>query len=127
MIAYAFPPTGGSGVQRSAKFAKYLPRFGWLPTVWTVEEADGLPRDETLCEDLPPEVTVCTRGVGSGVTAMRRTLRGFANARAGEGLTGVASRFARAADWRMEQWIGASLLPDDCIAWARRSVGPPLP
>ena len=46
MIAYAFPPTGGSGVQRSAKFAKYLPRYGWLPTVWTVADADGLPRDD---------------------------------------------------------------------------------
>ncbi len=126
MIAYAFPPTGGSGVQRSAKFAKFLPRFGWLPTVWTVGEADGLPRDGTLCADLPPEVTVCTQGSGSGVVAVRRTLRGFVNARAGEGLAGIASRFAKAANWRVDQWIGASLLPDDCIGWARRSVGPLL-
>ncbi len=126
MIAYAFPPTGGPGVQRSAKFAKYLPQFGWLPTVWTVADADGLPRDQTLCDELPPEVTVCPQGIGSGVVAMRRTLRGFANARAGEGLTGLAARFAKAVDWRVDQWITASLLPDDCIGWARRSVGPLL-
>jgi glycosyltransferase involved in cell wall biosynthesis len=124
MIAYAFPPTGGPGVQRSAKFAKYLPQFGWRPTVWTVEEADGLPRDETLCDDLPPEVTVCPRGAGGGMVAMRRALRGFANARCGEGLTGLTSRFAKALDWRVDQWVTAGLLPDDCIGWARRSIGP---
>lgn len=33
MIAYYFPPLSGSGVFRSIKFAKYLPLFGWEPTV----------------------------------------------------------------------------------------------
>ena len=53
MIACAFPPTGGPGVQRSAKFAKYLPRYGWLPTVWTADLVEGLPRDRSLLDDLP--------------------------------------------------------------------------
>ena len=123
MIAYAFPPTGGSGVQRSAKFAKYLPQFGWRPTVWTVDRADGLPRDETLLYDLPPEVTVCANN-GCGTTAsLRRTLRGFANAKSGEGLAGVASRFAKACEWRLERWVESNCYPDDCIGWARRSLG----
>lgn len=29
IIAYIFPPLGGSGVQRSLKFVKYLREFGW--------------------------------------------------------------------------------------------------
>lgn len=33
MAAYYFPPLSGSGVFRSIKFAKYLPLFGWEPTV----------------------------------------------------------------------------------------------
>jgi glycosyltransferase involved in cell wall biosynthesis len=123
MIAYAFPPTGGSGVQRSAKFAKYLPQFGWVPTVWTVDGAEGLPRDETLCEDLPPQVTICASNGCGGVRSLQRTLRGFANARAGEGLSGVASRFAKAVDWRLDNWVAANCFPDDCIGWARRSLG----
>ncbi len=126
MIAYAFPPTGGPGVQRSAKFAKYLPQFGWLPTVWTVDDAVGLPRDESLCEDIPAEVAVCGRSPGSGILAMRRTLRGFVNPRAGEGLTTAASRFVKAIDWRLESWVAATAFPDDCIAWAKRSVRPLL-
>jgi glycosyltransferase involved in cell wall biosynthesis len=36
MIAYYFPPLGGAGVQRSAKFAKYLARLGWQVKVITV-------------------------------------------------------------------------------------------
>lgn len=36
VIAYYFPPCGGGGVQRIAKFVRYLPEFGWLPTVLTV-------------------------------------------------------------------------------------------
>lgn len=51
MIAYQFPPMGGSGVQRSAKFAKYLGRFGWTPTVFTIKAQEGL-MDTTLLEEL---------------------------------------------------------------------------
>ena len=35
LISYYFPPEGGAGTQRCAKFAKYLPQFGWQPTVLT--------------------------------------------------------------------------------------------
>jgi len=37
VLAYYFPPMGLSGVQRTAKFVKYLPEFGWEPWVVTVE------------------------------------------------------------------------------------------
>ena len=32
-ISYYFPPEGGTGVQRSAKFVRYLPEEGFLPVV----------------------------------------------------------------------------------------------
>ncbi len=35
MIANQFPPMGGSGVQRSSKFAKFLPTFGYKAVVLT--------------------------------------------------------------------------------------------
>jgi len=38
MIAYHFPPRPGVGVQRSAKFAKYLPSFAYEPHIITVSE-----------------------------------------------------------------------------------------
>lgn len=34
MVAYHFPPMrGSSGIQRTLKFAQYLPKFGWQPLV----------------------------------------------------------------------------------------------
>ncbi len=56
-IAYFFPPLGGSGVQRSLKFVKYLPRFGWEPTVLT-QSGSGYIRDETLLEEIPPGIHI---------------------------------------------------------------------
>ena len=39
-ISYYFPPIGGAGVQRSAKFVKYLPERDWRPIVLTVRPDD---------------------------------------------------------------------------------------
>lgn len=59
IVAYYFPPSGGPGVQRVLKFAKYLPEFGWHPVVLTVNESASFPaRDESLVEEIPPSVKV---------------------------------------------------------------------
>ena len=48
VVAYYFPPMGLSGVQRVAKFVKYLPRYGWQPEVLTVEPGAYFAYDESL-------------------------------------------------------------------------------
>ena len=58
MIAYQFPPVGGSGVQRSAKFAKYLPLFGWEPVVLTRADTKMNLRDTSLLEELPKDLEI---------------------------------------------------------------------
>ena len=58
MIAYYFPPGGGAGVQRSLKFAKYLPEMGWSPVILSTESPLGIPRDETLGSQLPAQVPI---------------------------------------------------------------------
>jgi glycosyltransferase involved in cell wall biosynthesis len=51
-VAYNFPPHGGAGVQRSVKFVKYLPQFGWDPLVLTTA-ADANPmQDPSLLTDI---------------------------------------------------------------------------
>jgi glycosyltransferase involved in cell wall biosynthesis len=52
VIAYYFPPLGLSGVQRTLKFVKYLPEYGWQPTVLTVEPSDWYPKDESFLDEL---------------------------------------------------------------------------
>jgi len=43
---------GLSGVQRVAKFVKYLPEHGWQPTVLTVDPAGYFAYDETLLHEM---------------------------------------------------------------------------
>ncbi|MFI5251141.1 MAG: glycosyltransferase family 4 protein [Bacteroidota bacterium] len=52
VIAYYFPPMGLSGVQRTLKFVKYLPQFGWQPTVLTVTPTGYFAQDETLLDEI---------------------------------------------------------------------------
>ena len=53
MIAYQFPPMGGSGVQRTTKFVKYLPDFGWNPVVLTRSIDRMKLRDNSLLSEIP--------------------------------------------------------------------------
>lgn len=58
VIAYVFPPTGGGGVQRTLKFVKYLPSFGWRPLVLTPMKVDFGYFDYSLVDEIPPEAKV---------------------------------------------------------------------
>jgi glycosyltransferase involved in cell wall biosynthesis len=60
IIAYIYPPIGGSGVQRTLKFARYLPQFGWQPIVVCGDDGevfhDGY--DSSLLAEIPPEAII---------------------------------------------------------------------
>ena len=51
MIAYYYPPVSGGGVQRTSKFAKYLPLFGYAP-VFADLIGDNLPFLQFACNNL---------------------------------------------------------------------------
>jgi len=59
MVAYYFPPVAGGGVQRSLKFSKYLPEFGWKPYILTAKEPYDYYGDDSLTKDIHPDLTVC--------------------------------------------------------------------
>jgi len=58
IITYYWPPSGGPGVQRVLKFAKYLPQFGWQPIILTVKNGEYPAIDRTLEKDIPEECIV---------------------------------------------------------------------
>ncbi len=63
VVAYYFPPLGGAGTQRFAKFAKLLPECGYRPVVVTGDHtstASAPEADSTLNDQIGPE-TVVTR------------------------------------------------------------------
>jgi hypothetical protein len=58
LITYYFPPSGGPGVQRMLKFARYLESFDWEPVVLTVRDGAYPARDPTLTDEIPATVGV---------------------------------------------------------------------
>ena len=62
IITYYWPPSGGAGVQRWLKFAKYLPEFGWQPVILTVDPqyASYPQRDESLSSEVSSDCLVYT-------------------------------------------------------------------
>jgi glycosyltransferase involved in cell wall biosynthesis len=58
MIAHHFPPAGGSGSNRALAFARYLPAFGWRPTVITAGAEWAGNRDDRLIGEVPKHVRV---------------------------------------------------------------------
>lgn len=58
IITYYWPPSGGAGVQRWVKFAKYLPDFDIEPIILTVKNGTYPLIDETLLDEIAPDLNV---------------------------------------------------------------------
>jgi glycosyltransferase involved in cell wall biosynthesis len=61
VVAYHFPPVGGAGVQRTVKFVRYLPEFGYEPVVVTGpvgSVGEKYLTDEVLGGELPADLEV---------------------------------------------------------------------
>ena len=63
IVAYYWPPSGGSGVQRWVKFVKYLQDEGWTPVVYTPENPEYTAVDKTLEAEVPANVEVIRRPI----------------------------------------------------------------
>jgi glycosyltransferase involved in cell wall biosynthesis len=120
IITYYWPPSGGAGVQRWLKFAKYLPEFGWQPVILTVdpEYASYPQRDESLAAEVGPDCLVYTTksfelyNIYKLVSGKKEVpYGGFAN-ESKEGLFQKLSKFLR----------GNFLLPDPRKGWNKYAL-----
>ncbi|MBN1882207.1 MAG: glycosyltransferase family 4 protein [Deltaproteobacteria bacterium] len=103
IIAYNFPPMGGGGVQRTAKFVKYLPRFGWEPIVLTAADPYYWAVDTSLSSDVP-----------GGTEIERIPARGHIP---------VASLLPRIIGSKRARTVTRILFfPDEKISWAKKAA-----
>ena len=110
MVAYFFPPLGGAGVQRTLKFAKYLPDTGWDPTVITVNARDYWMADDSLAAELGERVRVVRTASVTGLGMLKR----MAPRQAGR--PGTPRRSA-AGLRRLRTLASWFLVPDAYVGW----------
>lgn len=72
IITYYWPPSGGAGVQRWLKFAKYLREFGWEPVIFTPSNPESPDLDETLEKDIPANIRVIRTPIWEPYTFYKR-------------------------------------------------------
>ena len=62
LITRNFAPTSHVSAERATKLAKYLPEFGWRPTVLTgARPTAGLPQDPDLLDQVAEVPVIRTR------------------------------------------------------------------
>jgi len=114
LVSYYFPPLGGVGAFRAVKLARYLPRFGWRPTVLTLRTPYYYCIDPTLERELGEGVRV-VRTESADPFRLFGRLRpppkeGAADGTRRDPLFGRLTRWAKSVN----TWF---FVPDNSIGW----------
>ena len=121
IISYYWPPSGGSGVQRWVKFAKFLPSEGWQPVVYTPENPELTTIDHTLEEEIPAEAEILKTHITEPYGLYRKIFGGGENATQGEvnPINGQDKTFKQKVSMLIR---GNLFIPDPRCFWIRPSV-----
>src|SRR6185436_12694747 len=109
IIAYYWPPSGGSGVQRWLKFVKYLPSFGVMPYVFTPENPSFGLKDASLLKDVPPEAEVIHFPIWEPFGGVNKVQGGESTSK---------SLFKKITNWLR----GNLIYPDPRVFWVKSSA-----
>ena len=122
VITYYWPPTGGSGVQRWVKFAKYLPSEGWEPVIYTPENPEQLAIDESLAAEVSAETEVLKTHITEPYELYKKFLRKSGHSKEAVEVNPVNAQ-NKSALQKLAMWIRGNLFrPDPRCLWIRPSV-----
>lgn len=117
IITYYWPPSGGSGVQRWLKFAKYLPEYGITPVIYTAEDPNYAVIDRSLEREVSPDLEI----IRGKVPEPNRWLRGISRKQQ-QASAGFLDARPSLMD-RVLRYIRANFfIPDARRFWVRPSV-----
>ena len=122
IISYYWPPTGGSGVQRWVKFAKYLPALGWQPVIYTPENPEQLAVDASLEAEVPTEAEIIRRRIVEPYEMYKKLLRKSGHSKEAVEVNPVNAQ-NKSFLQKVAMWIrGNFFRPDPRCLWIRPSV-----
>ncbi|NDP20461.1 MAG: glycosyltransferase family 4 protein [Paludibacter sp.] len=120
IVTYYWIPSGGAGVQRWVKFAKYLQNFGWEPIIFTPENPEFPSIDRSFEKDIPSDIQVIKTPIWEPYN-LYRTVMG----KKGESINAGFISENKKSGWKdkLSIWIrGNFLIPDPRRFWIRSSV-----
>ena len=122
IISYYWPPTGGSGVQRWVKFAKYLPSEGWQPVIYTPENPEQLATDASLEAEIPAEAEIIKTHIIEPYELYKKFLRKSGHSKEAVEVNPVNAQ-NKSFLQKVAMWVRGNLfLPDPRCMWIRPSV-----
>ena len=122
IITYYWPPTGGSGVQRWVKFAKYLPSLGWQPVIYTPENPEQLAVDHSLEKEIPEGVEIIKTHITEPYELYKKFLHKSGHTKEAVEVNPVNAQNKSLAQ-KAAMWVRGNLFrPDPRCLWIRPSV-----
>ena len=122
IISYYWPPTGGSGVQRWVKFAKYLPSEGWQPVIYTPENPEQLAVDESLAAEIPSEAEIIKTRIVEPYEIYKKILRKSGHSKEAVEVNPVNAQ-NKSFLQKAAMWVRGNLFrPDPRCLWIGPSV-----
>ena len=122
IITYYWPPTGGSGVQRWVKFAKYLPSEGWQPVIYTPENPEQLAVDHSLEKEIPSEAEIIRTHIAEPYELYKKFLHRSGHSKEAVEVNPVNAQNKSLAQ-KVAMWIRGNLFrPDPRCLWIGPSV-----
>ncbi len=119
IISYYWPPAGGPGVQRWLKFAKYLPEFGWKPTVFIPENPSYPLLDESLEKDVPEDLEIIKNKIWEPYQLAKKLNKSNKKYKAGQFDVGKNQSWKS----KLSIWVrGNFFIPDARVFWVKPSV-----
>jgi len=121
IITYYWPPSGGAGVQRWLKFAKYLRDFGWEPLIYTPSNPEYPEADESLFKDIPIGIEVIKRPIWEPYTFYKRFIGQKKDEKIQAGFLSVKKK--NPVIENISVWIRGNLfIPDARKFWIKPSI-----
>jgi hypothetical protein len=120
IITYYWIPSGGAGVQRWVKFAKYLRQFGWEPIIYTPQNPEYPSIDHSFEKDIPADIKVIKTPIWEPYNVYRN-LTGKKNQAINAGF--ISENKKQGWKDKLSIWIrGNFLIPDPRRFWIKPSV-----
>lgn len=119
IITYYWPPAGGPGVQRWLKFTKYLPEFGWKPSVYIPENPSYPIIDKTLEKDVPKDLEIIKNKIWEPYQLAEKLNKSNKKFKAGQFDVGKSQSWKS----KLSIWVrGNFFIPDARVFWVKPSI-----